>query len=63
MDLRMIAHVKDGWWHVAEPGNTQVAALFGTDTLPTPWSYLVSADEVKQMLEGLNPGREIVIAN
>jgi len=59
----MIAHIEDGWWHVTEPGNERVSALFGTSTLPTPWSYLVPAEDVKQMLEGLNPGRAIVFGN
>ena len=58
----MIAHIEDGWWHVTEPGNPKLINLFGTPTLPTPWSYLVPADDVKQMLEGLNPGRTIKIA-
>ena len=40
----------------------KIAALFGTDTLPTPFPATTSADMVRDVIERLNPGVQIIVA-
>jgi len=40
----------------------KIAALFSTDTLPTPFPATTSADMVRDVIERLNPGVQIIVA-
>lgn len=51
-----------GWMaqHSGE-GSENIIELFETDTLPTPFSDSQSADSVRDTIERLNPGHEIIV--
>jgi hypothetical protein len=56
--LKIIA--LDGTWH-AKSDDPQIFALFGTDTLPLPFTTKVSISEVVEKLRKTNPTAKIIL--
>jgi hypothetical protein len=52
--------VAEGWWH-SKHSDPEIVALFGTDTLPTPWSAAEPASHVLDAIERLNPASDVAI--
>lgn len=50
--------VEDGGW-MSRDSDPEVKRLFGTDTLPTPFSIATPASHVLSVIQELNPGVEV----
>lgn len=53
----------EGFWMAQHSGSgrEEITSLFGTDTLPTPFTDAASAESVRDVIERLNPEAEIVV--
>ena len=50
--------IEDGGW-MSKDSDPEVKRLFGTDTLPTPFSTATPASQVFAVIQELNPGVEV----
>ena len=53
-------YLEDGGW-MTKTDDPQVVALFGTDTLPTPFLEGTPVEDVKAVLERLNPNCTVLV--
>ena len=57
---RMHLFSEGGWWQV-KTDSPRTLELFGTDTLPTPFSASVRPSQVYATIRELNPDANIVV--
>lgn len=51
----------NGSWMAKHEGDEEVRSLFGTDTLPTPYSISCPAEIVRRDIQNLNPTKSVVL--
>jgi hypothetical protein len=57
MNILILIHGVLGWSvRFVGPHTEEVQDLFGTDTIPTPFTHLARPEIVKAEIERLNPG-------
>lgn len=54
---------KEGHWWVRNPFDAETIRLFGTDTIPTPFSTAIRRSSIDMVLRDLNPDAEIVFVD
>ncbi len=59
--MEKITLSKSGGLWVARHTSPEVRALFGTDTLPTPFGRETASQVVRARIEALNPGVRVVV--
>jgi hypothetical protein len=64
---RLLVFKNSEGWHVRYPENhpefATIEALFGTDTLPLPWTAQAPAAKVIAELQAKNPESDVVLAD
>lgn len=58
----MVVFVRSGVW-VVKHSDPQIEVLFKTNTIPTPYLASMAAVEVLSRLQGLNPGKIVILRN
>lgn len=61
--MRLVITRSDSGWAVRHEGEgaSEIIDLFGTDTLPTPFTPNARADDVLAEVARLNPGAAVVL--
>lgn len=59
MHTIILSRTEQGW--VARHSDPEIRRLFGTETLPTPFTATASPEMVHHEIQSLNPGARIVV--